>query len=305
MKATALYAGIAVLTALAGAQTQTGVQNKMGGWSSSSSYNQLYNPKNETTFSGKIVGISDVAPNKSMTAAATILVKSKNGGTSTVDLGPAWFIDNQKTKLHVNDSVKVTGVKASLDNRTFYIARKLIKGNHALYVRELTGFPMWVAMRDHADEIGPGATALNLGPLGNGNEADSSAGPVALAVPPPPPATAPPTPVNTNDLKPPIQGTVNQVLNVQNPQTGQMEQYVEVNTPNGPINVDLGPQWYMQQQQVNWVPGSNISVQGTPVNSNILLPNNGNPIILANGLNYGNQFMVFRHGQVTAFNAWY
>ncbi|HEY3783621.1 MAG TPA: hypothetical protein VGL56_21260 [Fimbriimonadaceae bacterium] len=303
MKAAALYAGIAVLATLAGAQTQTGVQ-KMGGWSSSSSYNQLYNPKQETTFSGKIVGISDVTPSKTMSAAATILVKSKNGGTSAVDLGPAWFIDNQRTKLHVNDEVKVTGVKTSLNNRSFYIARKVIRGNHALYVREVSGFPIWVALRDHPDEVGPGAVAFNLG-IG-ANEAVSTAGPVALAVPPPPPTVeTTPKPTDTADVKTPINGTVSQVFTAQNPQTGQMEQYVMVSTPNGPVNVDLGPQWYMQQQPISFSAGNNISVQGVPYNSTYVLPNNGHPIYLANGLNYGNQFMIFRNGQITAFNAWY
>jgi len=231
-----------------------------------------------------------------MSSATTILVKNKNGGAATVDLGPSWFVQHQQAKVKLGDKVSVTGSKVALNGRSFILARKVVEGNKALYLREVNGFPMWVATRGHVDVLGPSAGKYKLD-LGVGESA-SSKGPVALARPAPPD-------VDVQPEQPPIRtlnGTLQQMTTITDPKTGQPETFIVVNTPQGTVNVDLGPQWFIQQQAMNWTPGGNVVVNAVP--PVVTIPNGGNPIYLANTLSYGNQYMVLRPDGITIWNPW-
>src|SRR2546421_21583 len=134
------------LVAVASAQTTT--TPPMGGWGAASTYNMLYSPDTEVTLNGRVIGaIETQAPTQGMTPVTTILVKSANGGTSTVDLGPSWYLNNLRTPVKVGDTVQVTGSKVELSGRSFIMARRVAKGSHTLYLRETNGFPLWVAAR--------------------------------------------------------------------------------------------------------------------------------------------------------------
>src|SRR5579859_1499587 len=103
--------GLAVLMLVCGISVATAQTNSTksytNGWDADSGYNKLYSKATEVTFSGSVVGLVDSPPLTSMGSATTILVKSKNGGTSTVDLGPTWFIQHQNMKIGLKDEVTV------------------------------------------------------------------------------------------------------------------------------------------------------------------------------------------------------
>ena len=103
------------------------------------------------------------------------------------------------------------------------------------------------------------------------------------------------TPPQTNNATTPTQtisGNVQQMTTVTNPQTGVPETVLLVDTPRGVVSVDLGPQWYTQQQGFAFNPGGAVMAQTSPY---FQLPNSPTPIYIANGLTYGNQVFMFRN----------
>ncbi len=116
-----------------------------GGAGIDSTYAHLWNEHWVLTFKGRITGINVGPPAKNMTGnTVQILVLSPNGGTSFTHLGPDWYVNQQKTKLHVGDQVTVVGSKIMLDHRGSIMARKVIvNGNDVLLLRDLKGVPFW------------------------------------------------------------------------------------------------------------------------------------------------------------------
>jgi hypothetical protein len=281
-------AASAVVFSASHAQTQD-ASLPMGGWGMNSVYNRLYDPNAVITFSGKVIGVVDSeSPAQGMTPVSSLLVRNKNGGTATVDLGPSWFLTHQQTKLKLNDRVQVTGSKVFLNNRSFIVARKVVKGSRVLYLRELTGFPMWIAVR------GSSTVAMNrpstvtttnpsrrdiVGPVVNQN-ARSAVNP---------------------DTGQSLNGTVQQVLTVPNGQTGEPSSVLVVNTPQGLMNIDLGPQWYIQQQNMPLLPGNVVFLNGVRP---IQIPGSPTPIYVTNDVGFNNQVMVLRTGGYPVWNPW-
>lgn len=260
------FLACAALAAVGYPQTSQNTQG-LQGWEADSAYNRLYNANTEVTFSGKVIGeVDSTQPEPSMSAVTSLLVKDRrNGGTATVDLGPTWYVAQLRPALKVNDRVTVTGSKVMLDGRSLILARKIVRGKRALYLRELTGYPMWVASRGHVDV--------------------ESNSPASQPSPPPPATSSQSSPTA-------VQGTVQQVITVPSGQAGVPSTVLVINTPQGTIDVDLGPQWYVSRQGVNFIPGTNISVTGGP--PVVPLAGSATPIWIANGLTYGPQVMVFR-----------
>ena len=307
--------GIALLaTFLVGAAY--GQQDTMHGWGVQSAYNSLYNPQSENTIRGRIVKISHPAPEAGMTAATRITIRKSNGSVAQADLGPEWFLQHQKRQLKLGEQVAVTGSTANVSGVPVLMARKVVQGMHALYLRDLTGSPMWVSVRPHVVVL---SLAPNKDNEAGPGQANSATGVVAEATPVPDETTSSTETTATpnagtaqnmanNTGAPPnsVQGTVQREVQVQNPNTGQVEDYLIVNTDKGPMNVDIGPAWYQQQQPITWSPGGNVVLTGiTPSSPVVELPNNGNPIYFANGMTYGNQFMILRNGPWSVWNGWY
>lgn len=287
MKITALVVASAAVASVL-AQTTTGQSTStMDGWAAGSAYNMLYNASSEVTFNGRVTGVvATQAPAQGMTPVVTALVRSPNGGTSAVDLGPDWYISHLGRPVGVGDEVAVTGSKVYLNGRTFIIARKVVRGNRVLYLREASGFPMWIASRGHVDVTSntprtPGTVTTE--------PTDLITNRVVVSNPPPDNGTT----TNQQTAVKTINGSVNKITTLTNPQTGQVDTVVLVNTPNGVVSVDLGPQWYMQQQNLALPNGTDVAVQAAP--PVFQLPNSATPIYVANGLSYGNNVMVFRN----------
>lgn len=119
------------------------VDSRMHGYAYNSPYNRLYNLRSQITFDGRITGIQRVEPRNGMSEGVTILVKAPNGGTAVVELGPTWFVDNQKTKLNLKDQVQVTGSKIMVDGRGVILAKLVKVGHNVLALRRPEGYPYW------------------------------------------------------------------------------------------------------------------------------------------------------------------
>ncbi len=294
----------AALAALSAFGQQSTSETFMSGWGPNSAYNHLYSLGKDTTVSGKITRIqASRKPLKTMSPAAELTIRESDGKTEDVQLGPSWYLRNLGTHLAVGNTVTVAGSEIDLNGNNALLARKLTRGNHVLYLRDLNGYPVWVASRPvprSSTTVASNQTGSTI--KSNPREGDSPFGPVAdSAVAPPSNQPAPPPPTN-------LQGSIRQVVNIPNPQTGVTESYMILDTPQGQVNIDLGPQWYIGQQGIAWTPGSDILVNGNPVPGGVLRfgpAGPGNVAYYANGLTYGNQSYVLRSGPFSLWNPWY
>lgn len=144
------------LASAAISSAQTVVVNRMGGYAYNSPYNRLYNQRSQITFSGVVTGVQRVKPMSNMYTGVTLLVKNnKGGGTAVVDLGPAWFVDQQVTKIKPKAKIQVTGSKVMVDGRGVILAKLVQSGKSVLALRRINGAPYW----DIADPV----ASANLG----------------------------------------------------------------------------------------------------------------------------------------------
>lgn len=64
------------------------------------------------------------------------------GGTISVHLGPAWFVENQELVIQPGDTLEATGSRVIFDGAPALIARTVAKGEEELVLRDEAGFPM-------------------------------------------------------------------------------------------------------------------------------------------------------------------
>jgi hypothetical protein len=65
----------------------------------------------------------------------------------SVELGPDWFIQDQATKLHVNDYIDITGSRMIMGGKRVVIAQTVRHVHSVLALRRLSGEPYWYAFR--------------------------------------------------------------------------------------------------------------------------------------------------------------
>ncbi len=149
MKALTLLAAAVTLVSVAPAQAVKLVGS--GGYGVASPYSSLYRRASEITYTGRVVGKTIAAPMPGMAESVTLLVKTANGGTSPVELGPRWFVANQVAKINVGDRVKVIGSKVRLGNRdNVVLARQVVDPRQrVLTLRDLGGAPYWAYNRSN------------------------------------------------------------------------------------------------------------------------------------------------------------
>ncbi len=199
---------------------QTVVVDRMGGYAYNSPYNRLYNQRSQITFTGVVTGIQRVKPMPEMDTGVTLLVKNDaGGGTAVVDLGPAWFVDQQATKIRAKSKVQITGSKVMVDGRGVILAKLVKSGNNVLALRRPDGRPYW-------DIYEP--VVANLGPDPNVIE---------------------------------ITGTV-EAYRIFGEGSNRYAGLV-LQTPDGRLTVDLGPQWFFQPQGFIFNNGSTIVIGGS------------------------------------------
>jgi hypothetical protein len=113
-----------------------------GGWGPGSMYCSLYNPKAIETIKGEVLNIRRVIPKEGMCEGVEIIVKTAKDEIG-VDLGPAWFIDNQDLKIELKDIVEVKGSRVSFGKNPGIIASQIKKGENVLELRDKLGNPVW------------------------------------------------------------------------------------------------------------------------------------------------------------------
>jgi|SRR5579862_4828028 len=146
LASTILFLCVLVVVAAAQPITITGDPS----YNSDSPYNRLYNTRSVFTFSGTVVGTETAPPMKGMGNAVTMLVKDKGGTTWHVDVGPQWYVVNQRTQIKVKDRVKVTGSKVQIDGSPVVLAEQIVHAKNVLALRRPAGRPYWDAVYSEA-----------------------------------------------------------------------------------------------------------------------------------------------------------
>jgi uncharacterized Zn finger protein len=104
-----------------------------------------YDPSTEITLKGSIEEVKEMdcancGPNMKGTH---LVVKTADGKSVEVDLGPARFLSDQKFSFQKGDSVEIVGSKVTMGNTQTVIAREVKKGDQTLTLRDSQGMPRW------------------------------------------------------------------------------------------------------------------------------------------------------------------
>jgi len=167
-----LYLGLVIAAGMAVSVTapcQKGQTDRSGGYAWGSPYNRLYSTASVITFSGKVTGVQLMSPLAGMDDGVILLVKTSNGGTALVDVGPAWYVNNQRTRIATGDRIRVTGSKVIMDRRGTILAQRIDKGSKTLLLRGATGDPMWWAYQAYPNGVPAdvaGAQTAYIGTIG-------------------------------------------------------------------------------------------------------------------------------------------
>jgi hypothetical protein len=74
-----------------------------------------------------------------------VLMLKTEKETLPVHMGPAWYIDHQKSSIRKGDHVQVVGSRIQFRQQEVIIAKTVIKGNMAIKLRNSDGHPLWDA----------------------------------------------------------------------------------------------------------------------------------------------------------------
>ena len=107
---------------------------------------RMYNPQTVETISGVVVSVGKFDGMKGMSQGVHAVVKTDTE-TISVHLGPAWFIDNQESKISANDRVEVKGSRITFEGKPVIIAAEVTKDGQTLTLRDATGVPVWRGWR--------------------------------------------------------------------------------------------------------------------------------------------------------------
>lgn len=147
----------AVIVLTTAAHAQMGMHWKgSGGWGPGSQYGRMYNPTTVETISGEVQRVDLISPMKGMSQGVHLAVKTDQGPIS-VQLGPAWFIENQDMKIQPGDKVEITGSRIVFQGKPAIIAKEVKKGNEVLALRDQNGFPVWSGMGRGGRMMGQGS----------------------------------------------------------------------------------------------------------------------------------------------------
>lgn len=116
------------------------------GWGPGGPYGRLFDPKSVETVTGRVTKVDKVTPMRGMSYGIEIVVKTDKE-TIAVHLGPGWFVDNQETKIAIDDEVEVRGFRVTMAGKPTLIASSVRKGDAVLQLRDDAGYQTWAAWR--------------------------------------------------------------------------------------------------------------------------------------------------------------
>lgn len=118
-----------------------------GGWGVGTPYTLLFNSKSVETIKGTVESVDTVTPMQGMTPGVSLTMRTEKGESLPVQLGPAWYVENQDVKLQPNENIEVRGSRVTSDSGPVVIAQEIRKGDETFKLRDDKGQPMWSAWK--------------------------------------------------------------------------------------------------------------------------------------------------------------
>ncbi|HTQ10443.1 MAG TPA: hypothetical protein VMI31_10255, partial [Fimbriimonadaceae bacterium] len=95
----------------------------------------------------------------------SILVRTADGTTWQVDLGPDSYVGRQPISISMNDTVRVRGSKVMIGHDEVVLAQRIAKGKEILTLRSPSGHPDW--NETYAEEVAPPEQPILRGTVTN------------------------------------------------------------------------------------------------------------------------------------------
>lgn len=111
-------------------------------WKTDSRYNRMYDINTVETITGEVTSVKTITPSRGMLGGVHVMLKTDKE-TIPVHLGPAWYLDDQTTKIMKGDKISVTGSRITYEEKPAIIASQITEGKDALKLRDDKGFPLW------------------------------------------------------------------------------------------------------------------------------------------------------------------
>lgn len=219
-------------------QPRWGNKGKGGGygWGAGEQYGRLFDTDTIETIKGEVVSVDIVTPVKGMSGGIHLMVKTDKEEIP-VHLGPAWYIENQDTRIEPKDIIEVKGSRIELETKTIIIAAEIKKGEECLVLRDEKGIPAWRGWRRDINWKGQGGwgAGSKYGRMYDSKTIETISGEVIRV-----------------DRITPMKGMSGGV-------------HLTVKTDKEEISVHLGPAWYIENQDITIGQNDMIEVKGSKI----------------------------------------
>lgn len=106
----------------------------------------FYDPSTVTTISGTIQSVDTLTGRGGNFQLIQLTVKDTSG-TISVNVGPAFYLDQQKISFKAGDVVEVTGSKVRFNGKDVILAAQVKDGDKTITLRDNSGRPAWARGR--------------------------------------------------------------------------------------------------------------------------------------------------------------
>lgn len=106
---------------------------------SSGAYGRLYDPAKVQKLRGQVSEVRKITALRDTVA----VVVATPLGDEVVHLGPAWYVDHQRTRVAKGDTIEVEGSRVTFGGSPVMLATRVRKGDEVLRLRDDAGVPAW------------------------------------------------------------------------------------------------------------------------------------------------------------------
>jgi hypothetical protein len=226
-----------------------------------------YDPQTVDTVKGEVTAVQH-HPARSASGRGVHLMVKTAGETIEVDLGPEWYIDKQDTQITAGDQVTVTGSRLQLDGAPAMVALLVEKDGDVLELRDERGIPRWAGWRGRwRDAVVPGRRSPWWSPGSRYERLYDVRTFVSLS------------------------GEVASVGHFTPRGGAGRGAHLVLKTDQGTIPVHLGPEWYIDNQDLQIEPGNRITVTGSRIEYE------GKPALIAAAVEKGEDALELRDAE--------
>jgi hypothetical protein len=237
-------------------------------WGRDSEFARIYDPETVETITGDVLEVAYFTPRRAGGRGLHISLKSETE-TIPIHLGPEWFLENQELQLAVNDKLTVTGSRVTYDGKPAIIAGEVRKGDQVLELRDDRGIPRWAASRH--------ARPHRAGREGRAERGSGGWGPRSPYC-----GLFDPKTVET------VTGEVVDVAYFTPRKTVGRGVHLTLKTEHETIAVHLGPEWFLDKQDVQIEPRDKITVTASRVSFE------EHPVLIASEITKGEDVLELR-----------